>query len=60
MKPDFVETYGAWILAAIAIFFISREMMCWYYKINTMIGLQKRQIELLEKIAGVEPAEEKE
>ena len=32
------------------IFFICRELFCWYYKINKGIKNQERIIELLEKI----------
>lgn len=50
-----------WFLVVIAIavlvivFFISREINFWYWKINDSIKNQEEQIRLLKKIAGEEP-----
>lgn len=38
------------IIGVILLFFILREVVCWYYKINERIDLQKQQIALLKKI----------
>lgn len=38
------------ILAAIAIFFLCRELMCWYWKINQHIENQERIIFLLQRL----------
>lgn len=37
-----------WLLAIIGVFFLCRELMCWYWKINKSIANQERIIELLE------------
>lgn len=39
-----------WLLAIIGIFFLCREIMCWYWKINKSIANQERIIELLETL----------
>lgn len=39
-----------WLLAIIGIFFLCRELMCWYWKINKSIANQERIIELLEQL----------
>lgn len=36
-----------------------REVVCWYYKINERIALQKETIRLLKKLAGEPEAEVK-
>jgi len=38
------------LIGVILLFFILREVVCWYYKINERITLQKQQIELQKKI----------
>lgn len=38
------------IIGIILLFLILREVVCWYYKINERIDLQKQQISLLKKI----------
>ena len=45
-------------LIAVAVFFLCRELMCWYYKINRIIELMEEQNSLLRKQSGIEPAEE--
>lgn len=37
-----------WLLAIIGIFFLCRELMCWYWKINKSIENQEKIIQLLE------------
>ena len=32
---------------AIALFLVFREIVCWYYKINDLVSIQKRQLLLL-------------
>lgn len=39
-------------IATIGAFWIFREVVCWYWKINEAIKNQKEQIRLLRKIAG--------
>ena len=34
----------------IALFFIFRELMCWYWKVNERVNLQKKANNLLEQI----------
>lgn len=38
------------LVGVILLFIILREVVCWYYKINERIELQKQQISLLKKI----------
>jgi hypothetical protein len=45
-----LPTFGGILLACLAVFFIMREVMCWYYKINKQISLQEKQIALLEQL----------
>lgn len=40
------------LIIAFCIFLILRELMCWYYKINTIVSNQDEIIKLLRKIAG--------
>lgn len=40
------------ILVLVTAFFICRELLCWYYKINKMVSNQEEIIRLLKKIAG--------
>jgi len=35
------------IVLSVAIFFALREVVCWYFKINDMVEIQKRQLLLL-------------
>ncbi len=49
------QSVGSWnnliILVAIVVFWlVCRELVCWYYKINEKIKLQKKTNELLEQI----------
>lgn len=37
---------------AFGVFIILRELMCWYYKINERIKLQKEANRLLKKLVG--------
>lgn len=41
-----------WLLAVIGIFFLCRELMCWYWKINKSIENQERIILLLEQLVN--------
>ena len=38
------------IIVIISIWFLIRELICWYYKINERVKLQKETNELLEKL----------
>lgn len=38
------------IIVGLVIFFIAREIMCWYWRIHERVNNQEKQIELLEKI----------
>lgn len=40
------------ILLFIALFFLCRELLCWYWKVNERISNQKEIIRLLRKLAG--------
>jgi len=45
--------FFAWIvilLIAVLIFIICREIVCWYWKINEHINLQKKILEKLDKL----------
>lgn len=39
------------ILLFIALFFLCRELLCWYWKVNERINNQKEIIRLLKKLA---------
>ena len=39
------------IIGVIVLFLICRELICWYYKINKLVGLMEEQNRLLSKIA---------
>ena len=39
-----------WLLAIIGVFFLCRELLCWYWKINKSIANQERIIELLDTL----------
>lgn len=56
MKDD--SAVGAIILGItglIILFFVCRELFCWYYKINERIALQKETNRLLRKLVGEPP-----
>jgi hypothetical protein len=40
------------IIGAIALFFICRELICWYYKINRLVALMEEQNSLLKEFFG--------
>jgi hypothetical protein len=42
------------ILLFIALFFLCRELLCWYWKVNERINNQKEIIRLLKKLAKEE------
>lgn len=42
------------LVITIAIFFLCRELMCWYWKINEHLENQKRIIEKLDKLEEIE------
>lgn len=44
------------ILLFIALFFLCRELLCWYWKVNERINNQKEIIRLLKKLAKEEDA----
>ena len=49
------------IIVAVVVFLLCRELMCWYYKINKLVGLMEKQNKLLTQLLihhGVEVAEE--
>lgn len=39
-----------WIIIGLLIFFVLREIMCWYWRIHERVNNQEKQIELLEDI----------
>lgn len=51
LSENLLSTLGLFILVIILLFFISRELNAWYWKINERIKLQTRTNELLELIA---------
>lgn len=42
------------LVICIAIFFLCREVMCWYFKINEHLENQKKIIEKLDKLDDIE------
>jgi hypothetical protein len=42
------------ILVAVAIFFLVREVICWYYKINDMVELLKSIDKKLDRLNYIE------
>jgi hypothetical protein len=48
------------ILGAVALFFILRGVSLWYWRIDTMVDNQKKQIELLTHIINGTKPEEKQ
>lgn len=42
------------LVITIAIFFLCRELMCWYWKINEHLENQKKIIEKLDKLEEIE------
>lgn len=49
-NDDLLFTIIIAIIVAIALFFIFRELFCWYYKINKRTKLLERNNQLLEKL----------
>jgi len=47
-----IETMLITIVVIVGVFLLLREILCWYWKINQRVSLQKEQIELLKKIAS--------
>jgi len=47
---DIIMTSIVVLIGIVLFFLIFREVVCWYYKINERIDLQKQQISLLKKI----------
>ena len=41
------------IIVAIGVFFLCRELMCWYYKINILVALMEEQNNLLKQQLGL-------
>jgi hypothetical protein len=50
MNNDIIINGACIIAIAILLFFLLREVMCWYYKINKQIELQKETNDLLSKL----------
>lgn len=51
-NADFIWNLMTILLVCTIIFFVCREIMCWYWKINKMVANQDEIIRLLKKIAG--------
>jgi hypothetical protein len=49
---DFISGILIALLILAVVFFILREMFCWYWKINRLVDLQEKQNALLEKLSG--------
>jgi hypothetical protein len=47
---EMIALGGFGIVIAILLFFLLRELMCWYYKINTRAELQKETNKLLREL----------
>jgi len=53
-----------WIIIALIIFIVSREVMLWYWKINSIVKNQEEQIDIMDeileqlKIANQQPSNE--
>lgn len=39
-----------WVIVVVVLWLLLRELVCWYYKINERISLQKETNELLKKL----------
>lgn len=39
-----------WIIIGLLIILVSREILCWYWKINEMLAEKKKQTRILEEI----------
>lgn len=39
-----------WVIVVVVLWLLLRELVCWYYKINERITLQKETNELLKKL----------
>ncbi|MCL2879858.1 MAG: SH3 domain-containing protein [Treponema sp.] len=48
------------VAVGVLIIILIREVICWYFKLNTIVDLLIEQNLLLKKIAGVDQAENKE
>lgn len=48
---DPLEILGLTVVGAVILFFILREAMLWYFKINERLELQRLQVEHLKRIA---------
>ena len=48
MESNFLGNAILFLVILIALWFLFRELICWYYKINESISLQKKTNELLE------------
>jgi len=46
------QTIFAWILFSLLVFFIGREIVTWYWKINATISLRKEHNAIMEDILG--------
>lgn len=60
MQDFFSEQPIISLLILFALFFIFREIFCWYYKINTIVKQQKETNELLNtliKLQGINEVE---
>jgi hypothetical protein len=54
MFDDFVVAIVVAILVLISIFIVCREFMCWYYKINKIVGLMEEQNYLLRQLPAID------
>jgi len=50
MEGKLISLILLYIAISIGIWLLLREVMCWYFKINQAISLQKRTNELLEQL----------
>lgn len=47
-----METIIIAILIGVLIFFVARELMCWYWKINDIIKNQNEQLDQMDYLIG--------
>jgi len=53
MNTDSLLIYVLILLVVVIVFLLIREVLCWYWKINTRIELQEEQIKLQKEILNL-------
>jgi hypothetical protein len=52
MSSDSLGSLLVTLIVFLVIFLAAREIMCWYWKINELVGLQKESVDLLRKLVS--------